>query len=295
MNPFAVNRAHGAGKIRAMHSEPFYVLVHLALAAFYVLLAWWSWSALEPGTATAMRERGGLAAAIAVHGALLGSSMLAGPELRFGFAFAVSATLWLAVLIVWLQGFVAPVRGLMPILLPLAAVSVVLPPLFPGAAITPSHDSAALRIHLLVAMVAYSLLTLAALQGLLMASCDRHLHSPVPATGALPERLLASMPPLMAMERLLFQLIGAGFVLLTGTVLSGIWFSEQLFGRAFRFEHKTVFAIAAWLVFGGLLFGRRAFGWRGRVAVRWTLGGFVMLLLAYVGTRFVLEVILHRY
>jgi ABC-type uncharacterized transport system permease subunit len=278
-----------------MHSEPFYVLVHLALAALYLLFAWWSWTALAPGRATAARERVGLALAIVVHGALLGSDMFGRSELRFGFGYAVSSTLWLAVLIVWLQSFLVPVRGLLLLVLPIAAFSVMLPVLFPGAAIAGARNSPALRLHLLIAMVAYSLLTLAALQGMLMASYDRRLHSPTPATNGLSGRLLQSMPPLLTMERLLFQLIAAGFVLLTGTVISGIWFSDQLFGRAFRFEHKTVFAIAAWLVFGGLLVGRTAFGWRGRVAVRWTLGGFVMLLLAYVGTRFVLEVILNRY
>jgi ABC-type uncharacterized transport system permease subunit len=278
-----------------MHSEPFYVLVHLALAALYLLLAWWSWSALAPGRSIAPRERFGLALAIVVHGALIGSDMFGTAELRFGFGYAISSTLWLAVMIVWLQGFLAPVRGLLLVVLPLAAFGVMLPVLFPGAAIAAARNSPALRLHLLVAMIAYSLLTLAALQGMLMASYDRQLHSPSPEGSTLSTRLLQSMPPLLTMERLLFQLITAGFVLLTGTVISGVWFSEQLFGRAFRFEHKTVFAIAAWLVFGGLLVGRAAFGWRGRVAVRWTPGGFVMLLLAYVGTRFVLEVILNRY
>ncbi|HVH34798.1 MAG TPA: hypothetical protein VM847_11905, partial [Tahibacter sp.] len=93
-----------------MHSEPFYVLVHLALAALYLLLAWWSWSALAPGRSIAPRERFGLALAIVVHGALIGSDMFGTAELRFGFGYAISSTLWLAVMIVWLQGFLAPVR-----------------------------------------------------------------------------------------------------------------------------------------------------------------------------------------
>jgi len=106
--------------------------------------------------------------------------------------------------------------------------------------------------------------------------------------------VLAEVPPLLAMERLLFRLIWTGFLLLTATLISGVLFSEQLFGRALRFDHKTVFTIASWVVFAGLLIGRHYFGWRGRTALRWTLVGFVMLLFAYVGSRFVLEVILHR-
>jgi ABC-type uncharacterized transport system permease subunit len=83
-------------------------------------------------------------------------------------------------------------------------------------------------------------------------------------------------------------------VLLTLTIASGVLFSEQLFGRVFHFEHKTVFAILSWVMFGGFLFGRRLDRWRGRVALRWVMASFAILMLAYVGSRFVLEVILHR-
>ena len=107
-------------------------------------------------------------------------------------------------------------------------------------------------------------------------------------------RVFSQLPSLLSLEKLLFQLIGLGFLLLTATLVTGVFFSEQLFGRALRFEHKTVFTIASWLVFACLLGGRIVFGWRGRTALRWTFAGFLMLLLAYVGSRFVLEVILGR-
>ena len=84
------------------------------------------------------------------------------------------------------------------------------------------------------------------------------------------------------------------FVFLTLTLVTGIAFSETLFGRALRADHKTVFAVLSWLTFGLLLAGRVLYGWRGRTALRWTLSGFMMLLFAYVGSRFVLEVLLHR-
>ncbi len=105
---------------------------------------------------------------------------------------------------------------------------------------------------------------------------------------------LDRLPPLLAMETVLFRLIGAGFLLLTATLVSGIFFSEEVFGRALRFDHKTIFTFAAWFVFGALLVGRVVFGWRGRTALRWTLTGFAMLMLAYVGSRFVIEVLLQR-
>jgi ABC-type uncharacterized transport system permease subunit len=88
--------------------------------------------------------------------------------------------------------------------------------------------------------------------------------------------------------------IGAAFLFLTLTLATGILFSETLFGRPLRADHKTVFAILSWLTFGLLLAGRRLYGWRGRTALRWTLTGFVMLLFAYIGSRFVLEVLLGK-
>jgi ABC-type uncharacterized transport system permease subunit len=96
------------------------------------------------------------------------------------------------------------------------------------------------------------------------------------------------------MEALLFRMLLAAFVLLTLTLVSGLFFSEQLFGKSFRLTHKTVFGIASWFIFGGLLVGHYARGWRGRIAVYWTLAGFTALLLAYVGSKVVLELILDR-
>jgi ABC-type uncharacterized transport system permease subunit len=134
---------------------------------------------------------------------------------------------------------------------------------------------------------------MAAVQGLLMAAMDRRLHHErIDAPGAL--RFLDRLPPLLTMERVLFRLISAGFVLLTLTLATGVFFSEEMFGRPLRLDHKTIFAFAAWFVFGGLLAGRAAFGWRGRKALRWTLSGFGLLMLAYVGYRFVFEVVLGR-
>ncbi len=96
------------------------------------------------------------------------------------------------------------------------------------------------------------------------------------------------------LERILFRFIAVGFALLTLTAISGILFSEEVFGRPLRLDHKTVFTLISWALFGVLLIGRRLRGWRGRTALRLTLAGFAVLLLAYVGTRFVLEVILQR-
>jgi ABC-type uncharacterized transport system permease subunit len=121
-----------------------------------------------------------------------------------------------------------------------------------------------------------------------MTLMERRLHG-----GALAGPL-AALPPLLTMEQLLFRVILAGFVFLTLTLVAGIVFSETLFGRAMKFDNKTVFAVVSWFIFAALLTGRYFYGWRGRVALRWTLAGFAALLLAYVGSRFVLEVVLRR-
>ena len=105
---------------------------------------------------------------------------------------------------------------------------------------------------------------------------------------------LRTLPPLLEMEALLFRILLAAFVLLTLTVVSGVFFSEQLFGKPLQFNHKTIFGFASWLIFGGLLAGHYFRGWRGRKAVRWTLAGFVTLILAYIGSKVVLEIILQR-
>lgn len=277
-------------------TSSFYVAAHTIVAVLYLAATWRVWCLLKAETpvVAGWADWPVLMLVLAHGGVLLLSVFGPGGELHFGFAQALSATLWLTALLLWLEGFFVPMRGLHPLVLPVAGVAAWLPAVYHGSMIASSAHGAALRLHLLVAIAAYSLLTIAALHALLMAAFDRQLHAAAPDADRPTQRLFRHVPPLLVMETQLFRVIVAGFVLLTATVISGLFFSEVLFGRPLRFEHKTVFAIAAWLVFGGLVAGRLIFGWRGRVALRWTLAGFVMLLLAYVGSRFVLEVILHR-
>jgi len=107
-------------------------------------------------------------------------------------------------------------------------------------------------------------------------------------------RLLEQLPPLLIMERVMFNIIGIGFCLLTIAVFSGIFFSQSLFGRPLIIDHKTIFALLSWAMFGGLLHAHWRVGLRGAEASKWVLGSFAVLVLAYIGSRFVLEVILHR-
>lgn len=272
------------------------IVAYLANALLYAGLAVYFWraywvSAAARGTRSAMSqsfEHYAVLLPLAMHGALLGRSIFLPDGLHLGLANAVSAILWLTVAIYWLGNFFYRLDGLQALVLPLAAVAVFLPAVMAPAAALPNTDMVVFRIHLLIAVLAYSLFTIASIHVALMALLERRLHD-----GTL-TRDLQKLPPLLTMEALLFRIIWAGFVLLTATLVSGVVFSEELFGKAAPFNHKTVFGGLSWLIFGALLAGRHVYGWRGRVAVRWTLAGFVTLMFAYVGSRFVLEVILGR-
>ena len=268
------------------------IVIHVIASAAYVGLAWHFWNTRwrRPSETKGLKgwERAAILVPLLLHGWLLYDGVFA-RELRFGFAQALSVMMWLGVALYWVESLFYSLDGMEPLVLPLAALAAPLPAVFPGLVSSGAHAQAAeFRLHLVLAMAAYSLFVIAVLHATLMAVVERRLHSKGGAG------FFENLPPLLTLEQLLFRIIGAAFAFLTLTLVTGIAFSEVLFGRALRFEHKTVFAILSWLTFGGLLLGRWRYGWRGRTAVRWTLSGFVLLLLAYVGSRFVLEVLLGR-
>ena len=275
------------------------IVVHLIAAAVYVGLAWHFWNTrwrrrenaglpLDRKEGLQGWERVAILVPLAVHGGLLYSQIFHAEQLRFGFAHALSVMTFLAVALLWFESLFYRLDGMEPLVLPLAALAVPLPALFPGLASSSANaNAAAFKLHLVLAMVAYSLFVIALLHAMVMTVAERQLH--------LKSGFAAmNLPPLLTLEKLLFRVIGAAFVFLTLTLATGILFSETLFGRPLRADHKTVFAVLSWITFGVLLAGRLLYGWRGRTALRWTLTGFVLLVLAYVGSRFVLEVVLTR-
>jgi ABC-type uncharacterized transport system permease subunit len=246
-----------------------------------------------------------LLVALLVHGVLLHTTIFPQNAMVFGFAFALSAMLWLAVGIYWIESFFFPLDGLQLLVLPLACIASLLPLVFGGVHVLSYAAAPLFKLHFLIANVAYGLFGIAALHAVLMLLVERRLHAMRGRGGALPRHNAAAgngwlsswldtLPPLLTLEKLLFRLISAGFVLLTLTLVSGMLFNEQLVDRALTFDHKTVFAILSWLMFGALLTARKVSGWRGRAALRWVLAAFVALLLAYIGSRFVFQVLLHR-
>jgi ABC-type uncharacterized transport system permease subunit len=228
-----------------------------------------------------------------VHGAALWFDMVAPGAVRVGFAIMLSAALWVSVGAYWVENRNFSLDGLRRLVMPCAAAATVLPALFPGSVLQLQGQSSAFGWHIAVAILAYSTLTIAAFHAVLMALQEARLHTRT-AGAAWLGGALDQLPALLTMEKLLFRLIRIGFVLLSLTVLSGIVFSEQLFGIPLRWDHKSVFALLSWLLFAALLAGRYWRGWRGKTALRFTLAGFATLALAYVGSRFVLEVVLRR-
>ena len=228
--------------------------------------------------------------ALVLHGILLYRRVIVGDGLDLGVANAVSMLAWLTVLIYWLAAIAySGLAGILGIMAPVAFVAVVLQAVLPSSHIVTYGGDPLFALHFVIAMLAYSLFLIATIQALLMLAEERWLHR-----GVLPP-FFKSMPPLLEMEALLFRILLGAFVLLTFTLVSGVFFSEQLFGRPFKTtSHKMVFAGISWLIFGGLLVGHHVRGWRGRKAVRWTLAGFTALLLAYVGSKVVLELVLKR-
>ena len=234
-------------------------------------------------------EQAGIAAALAIHSALLYFSMFGDDGMRFSFALALSVMMWLATLSYWIEGFRTRIEGMLPLVLGAAAIAVALPLLFGKTHALEHAATTAFRLHFLAAMLAYSLFTLAALHAVLMSIVERRLHRH--ARGG-PASL--RLPPLLTLETLVFRMVWIAFVLLTIAVGSGVLSSETIYGRPFSLDHKTIFASISWVLVAILLAGRHFRGWRGRTALRWLLAGFVALMLAYVGSRFVAEIVLGR-
>lgn len=232
--------------------------------------------------------------AVILHFSALYLAIASNDEVRFGFAHILSAAIWVAALLLLFEPDEAHASAMRILVFPVAAITAPLPWLFPGQVIKVSETAGALFVpHLLIGTLAYAVLFLALLHAVLMAGAERRLRAAPTDAGVL-AAFIDRLPPLLAMERVLFRLVGFGFVLLTLTAVSGMFWSETIFGRPFRFDHKTVFTLLAWSAFATLLLGRWRWGWRGRTALRLTILGFVVMLLGYAGSRFVLEVILGR-
>jgi ABC-type uncharacterized transport system permease subunit len=233
------------------------------------------------------------AAAIVIDTSGLGTDI---PGARFGFAPALSVTLWLVITIYLAESRFLPIRGVRVTLALLGAGAVAVAWWFPGE-LRPHAASPWAPIHWVLGIASYGLFGAAVLHAVLLNRADRQMRQmlrPVRLVAeAGPQAFASQAPPmglpLMRLERLTFRFVSAGFVLLSLAIFLG-W----VFANPWRWDHKAVFSILGWLVYAGLLSGRRRFGWRGPQATRWVYAGAGLLFLAYVGSRFVLEVLLNR-
>jgi len=262
------------------------ILIHVAAAALYAAAAWTRWP--PAGRSSSVAAAWLPPAALAVHAIALTGAIATPQGFDISITNAVSLVAALCVLVAWTTGFLRTLPGSAAIVLPVASFAALLPALFTNPHRFPYADAPWAAAHIAVALLAYAFLLVAAITALLMSGLEKRLR------GGLPSDNGGTTPPLLTLERYLFRLVAAGFVLLTLTLASGALFSEQLFGKPFTLTHKSLFSMLAWATFGALLAGRWRFGWRGRQAANWIIAGTALLVLAYLGTKFVLEVLLGR-
>ena len=250
------------------------------------------WTQAQRLTAQMTRDRTrinpvmlGLIAA-AFHAIVLYQIFFTPEGINFGFFNVISLLSWMIALFLIIASYANPIENIGIAIFPLAALAIVLNAIFPSEHFLHEQDVTILEAHILISIIAYSFLSIAAVQAILLSIQDKHLHNKHPGG------FIRALPPLQTMESLMFQMIGIGFILQSFSLISGFIFLDDMFAQ--HLVHKTILSILAWIIFAVLLWGRWRFGWRGKVAIRWTLGGFSSLLLAYLGSKMVLEIVLGR-
>jgi ABC-type uncharacterized transport system permease subunit len=261
------------------------VILRITLFALYSASAWVMLRSVSNYRLSAFAWALTLGSILAHSYALIVHMMRLGPY-SIGLLEALSMLAWTLAVVACFIAMEKQIRAIGAILLALAAFGAALT----GAGHTYPEETAPgweLTAHILLSMAAAALLLAAAVAALVLVFMDRRLRARRIAD------LPSVLPPLDSVENVMFRLIGAGFVILTLALLTGFIFVTNL--RTQHLEHKTILSCIAWVLFGVLLIGRIRYGWRGRSAVRWTLSGFGVLILAYFGSKFVLEYLLGRH
>lgn len=201
--------------------------------------------------------------------------------------FSAGVLITLFINLIWLLAALdKPVEKLGIGILPITIILLGLDMLVPEPARPLSQHSWPMMLHILSSIIAFSLLNVAALQAILLVIQEQQLRSRQPL------KLMLALPPLQHMESFMFQMVAAGLLSLTVSLISGFVFIDNLFAQ--HLVHKTLLSISAWAIFSGLLVGRLRYGWRGKTAAKWLLTGFALLLMGYFGSKLVLELILQR-
>jgi ABC-type uncharacterized transport system permease subunit len=258
-------------------TSPLLLTSSLAAAVGYLVLAA-GHRALGPRVTQGM-----LAITWFLHGASLLIYWVESPG-RFGFASAMSVTAWMVSTIYGIETQLQPKLRARWTLAALGAAAILLNLLYPGT-VHPRLPSIWLPLHWALGIASYGLIGAAVFHALLLRRADDAMRNAHAEDGQL---------PVLVLERLMFQFVTAGFIFLTATLVAGAGFAEVLYGSGWRWDHKTVFSVLAWLSLGTLLLARWRLGWRGKRAARLLYASAGLLLMGYVGTRFVLEVLLNR-
>ncbi|HUW98432.1 MAG TPA: cytochrome c biogenesis protein CcsA [Acidiferrobacter sp.] len=263
------------------------LILHVIAIVLYGLSGVYYWRGLKPGSEQDSRRR--LAASLATLAVLLQAGLLVGDidhngHLTLGIGTILSLDAWAVAAIFLAASLRKPIASLGTFIMPSAAVAAIGQIFLPmQAQPNPAPVDPWLVTHVVVSILAYSLLSIAVAQSLVLWIQENRLRHKQSA------QLMQAFPPMETMESLMFEMIRVGFALLTLTLISGLFFSDQLFGTPLSFTHHSILSFIAWFAFAILLIGRRQFGWRGRNAVRWTVVGFVFLVFAYLSAEFLLK------
>ncbi len=201
---------------------------------------------------------------------------------RLGFAPVLSLTVWIVIALHAIESRFVPLPKVRGWLAPAGALVVLLAAYFPGD--SRAYHSPMAPLHFVLGVGSYGLFGAAVLHAALLDAAERRLRKKGPPADG------GTGMPLLQLERLTFRFVEVGFVVLTATLMLGAFTATH-----WRWgDHKTVLSLLGWGVFAALLVGRHRRGWRGRRATRWLYIGAALLLLAYVGSRFVFEVLFSR-
>ncbi|AOW15317.1 cytochrome C assembly protein [Hydrogenophaga crassostreae] len=262
--------------LSAAFAHPAAAALAAGAACAYGALAGWHTRVTQP------QARAILSAAWVLHLLVLITSLLTHP-VRFGFGPAISITAWLLLTVYLVESRLYPQMRARWVLAVMGMAAVLVALVFPGSHY-PQLPSHWMPLHWALGIAAYGLIAAAVVHAWLMQRAEKAMR-----LGKMPETAM----PILTLERLTFRFVGAGFVLLSATLLAGAWFSEMI-NQQVVWNHKTAFSVLSWASMGVLLLGRWRLGWRGRTAVRMLYISAGFLLLSYVGSRFVLEVVLQR-
>lgn len=225
-------------------------------------------------------------AAVIFHGVTLYSIIFTAQGVDIGFFSSLSFTAWLMATLLVIASFSLPISCLGLLVYPFALMTLIFRASTDQQHLLTDTLAPGLQTHILFSLLAYSLLSIAVAQAILLYIQDKYLHNKHPSG------FLHSLPSLESMETLLFRLIALGVIALSISLLSGFIYLDDMFAQ--HLVHKTILSIIAWSIFVVLLWGHYRFGWRGKIAIKWSMSGFVLLMLAYFGSKFVIELVLQQ-